>query len=75
MYQPEAETLSQTELAKLQLERLQATLRRIHVHNPHYVEHLQGFGADDIKTIERIYAYAHEFRHHRDPHYLPPYAL
>ena len=54
MYQPEAETLSQTELAKLQLEQLRATLRRIHAHNPHYVEHLQGIGEDDINTIEDI---------------------
>jgi phenylacetate-CoA ligase len=54
IYQPEAETLSQAELAKLQLERLRATLRRIHAHNPRYVEQLQRFGADDVNALEDI---------------------
>jgi phenylacetate-CoA ligase len=54
MYQPEAETLSRAKLAKSQLEYLRATLRHIHRNNSRYVEHLQGLGASDVKTLEDI---------------------
>ncbi len=54
MYQPEAETLDRQTLRQLQLQRLKATLQRIHAHNPDYVQRLGGLGADDVRHLEDI---------------------
>ncbi|MFQ6014033.1 MAG: phenylacetate--CoA ligase family protein [Anaerolineae bacterium] len=51
MYQPDLETMSQAALRELQLRRLKETLRRIHKHNPDYVLHLGGLGADDVREV------------------------
>ncbi len=42
------------QLAALQLERLQATLRHIHANNPRYVAHLGGLGADDVHSLDDL---------------------
>ncbi len=54
MYQPQLEAMNREQLADLQLERLQATLRRIHAHNPRYVGRLNGLGADDVKSVDDL---------------------
>jgi phenylacetate-CoA ligase len=54
MYQPEAETLDQSTLRELQLQRLKETLNRIHASNPDYVRHLGGLGAGDIRSLEDL---------------------
>lgn len=51
MYQPNLETLSQSELKALQLTRLRETLQHIHASNPAYVEYLGGLGAQDIGAL------------------------
>lgn len=51
MYQPNLETISQTQLKALQLTRLRETLQHIHASNPAYVEHLGGLGAPDIGSL------------------------
>ncbi|MFQ5859017.1 MAG: phenylacetate--CoA ligase family protein, partial [Anaerolineae bacterium] len=54
MYQPEAETLDQSTLRELQLQRLKETLDHIHAHNPDYVRHLNGLGAGDVHSLEDL---------------------
>ncbi|MFQ5435533.1 MAG: phenylacetate--CoA ligase family protein [Anaerolineae bacterium] len=54
MYQPQLEAMNREQLAALQLERLQATLRRIHAHNPRYASRLNGLGADDVKSLDDL---------------------
>ncbi|GIK39030.1 MAG: phenylacetate--CoA ligase family protein [Anaerolineae bacterium] len=54
MYQPNLETLPQTELAALQLTRLRNTLAYIHNHNPAYVKHLGGLGPDDVASLSDL---------------------
>lgn len=54
MYQPEAETLDQSALRALQLQRLKETLQRIHASNPDYAEHLGGLGVDDVRSLEDL---------------------
>ncbi len=46
--------MSRERLAEQQLTRLRATLRRIHAHNPAYVSHLQGLGADDVQGLDDL---------------------
>ncbi|MBM4422230.1 MAG: phenylacetate--CoA ligase [Chloroflexi bacterium] len=54
MYQPTLETLPRPELEALQLERLRATVRRIHDNNPRYAARLNGIGPDDLHTLDDI---------------------
>ncbi|MCP4418764.1 MAG: phenylacetate--CoA ligase [Chloroflexi bacterium] len=56
MYQPELETLPRKALLNIQLERLQATLRRIQSNNPEYRTHLRGMGANEVNKLD-------DFRH------------
>lgn len=51
MYQPDQETMPQAKVQRLQLARLQETLRHIHATNPDYVEHLGGLGAGDVGSL------------------------
>ncbi len=52
MYQPDLETLARSELRRLQLERLNQTLQRIHAHNPDYARRLGG--PDEVHSLENI---------------------
>ncbi len=54
MYQPNLETMSQTELKLLQLARLRQTLQHVHAHNPAYIEHLGGLGAEDVASLDDL---------------------
>jgi len=54
LYQPALESMSRQELPDLQLQRLHETLTHIHANNPRYVEHLEGRGADDVKSLADI---------------------
>jgi phenylacetate-CoA ligase len=51
MFQPAQETLDREALARLQLERLRATLARVST-NPAWAERLGGVRAGDIKTLD-----------------------
>ncbi len=54
MYQPNRETMTQTELKDLQLTRLRETLQHIQANNPAYGEHLRGLGADDVNSLDDL---------------------
>jgi len=54
MFQPEFESMPRSELRKLQLQRLKATLDRITSHNPFYAEKLTGLSSRDITDLEDI---------------------
>jgi phenylacetate-CoA ligase len=54
MYQPELEAMPREQLAELQIERLQATLRHIQAHNERYTQHLQRLRADDIHSLDDL---------------------
>ena len=56
MFQPEVETMPRSELDKLQLERLQQTVRRAADNVPHYKSafHDAGVGPDDVKALEDL---------------------
>ncbi len=54
MYQPDLESLSRETLQALQLDRLRATLARIHARNPEYAARLGGLGPDDVHSLEDI---------------------
>jgi phenylacetate-CoA ligase len=55
-WQPEAECLDREELEQLQLERLQATLRRVFRNVPFYRKRLDelAFDPDDLRSIEEL---------------------
>ena len=56
MFNPEAETMPREQLRKLQLERLQKTVRRVYENVPFYKEKLNALGIEpgDIKTLDDI---------------------
>lgn len=56
MFQPEVETMKRSELDKLQLERLQQTLRRAADNVAHYKSAFSeaGVGPDDVKALEDL---------------------
>ncbi len=56
LWDPKAETMSREELEKLQLERLQATVRRVYERVPFYREKLDAAGIkpEDIRTLEDV---------------------
>lgn len=56
LWDPKAETMSREELGKLQLERLQATVRRVYERVPFYREKLDAAGVkpEDIRTLEDV---------------------
>ncbi len=56
LWDPKAETMSREELEKLQLERLQATVRRVYERVPFYREKLDNAGVkpEDIRTLEDV---------------------
>ncbi|MEJ5297488.1 MAG: phenylacetate--CoA ligase family protein [Armatimonadota bacterium] len=56
LWDPKAETMSREELEKLQLERLQATVRRVYERVPFYREKLDAAGVkpEDIRTLEDV---------------------
>lgn len=54
MYQSNLEAMSQAELQELQLARLRETLQHIQANNPAYVEHLGGFGAEEMGSLQDL---------------------
>jgi len=54
MYQPDLESLPRLQLEALQLNRLRATVRRIHTSNARYSERLNGVEADSIKSLADV---------------------
>jgi len=55
MYQPEHETLTQPELKRLQLERLNQTLQRIRAYNPAYAQRIGGLA--EVRSLDEIGAF------------------
>jgi len=54
MFQPEFESMNRTELRKLQLQRLKATLDRISSNNTFYAAKLNGLSSRDVTSLEDI---------------------
>jgi phenylacetate-CoA ligase len=54
MYQSDLETLPRPELETIQLDRLRATVQRIHANNPRYAERLNGVEAADVKSLADV---------------------
>jgi phenylacetate-CoA ligase len=54
MFQPHWECLPRPELGNLQRDRLCATLNHIHAANPVYSSHMQGLGAEEIRTLDDL---------------------
>jgi phenylacetate-CoA ligase len=55
-WEPESETIDRDELAQLQLERLEATLNRVHMNVPFYRRKFDtlGIDTDDIRSLDDI---------------------